>query len=392
MPTETMPRLFTPFSLAGVTFPNRIVLSPMCQYEAVNGHVQPWHLAHHARFALSGVGGAVLEATGISPEGRITPGCLGIWEDGQIAGLAGIVALYHGQGIPVGIQIGHAGRKASTARPWDGAAPLGPEGPEPAWQTVAPSALPHLPNWPVPQALDKAGIAGVIADFVSAGKRALAAGFDFVEIHGAHGYLLHTFFSPLSNHRTDQWGGSLENRMRLPVAVATALREALPAAMPIIYRISAVDPDPAGITTEDSVALAAALKTAGVSLMDVSSGGIVSGSVRLSLPQEPGFQVPLANRLREGAHIPTMAVGLIITPEQAEEIVAEGRADLIAFGRELLADPAFAYRAAQVLGHPAPETVLPRNFAFYLERRAPLLAHLDSENGHYTRTNVRNGG
>lgn len=253
------PKLFEPFQLRAVQFLNRIVLSPMCQYAAVDGLVQPWHMAHHARFALSGVGSAIVEATGITPEGRITPGCLGLWDDRQIEGLTRIVDLYHSQQIPVGIQIGHAGRKASSALPWEGAGPLTASTAHPAWPTVAPSALAHMDRWPTPAPLDATGIARIVESFGSAARRAVKAGFDFVEIHGAHGYLIHSFFSPLSNKRTDAYGGSLENRMRFALDATKAMRANVPADMPVVYRISAIDNDPAGITIEDSVALCRSL-------------------------------------------------------------------------------------------------------------------------------------
>lgn len=370
----TAPHLFTPFQTRSVRFKNRIVLSPMCQYSAVDGHVTDWHLAHHARFALGGVGGAIIEATGVLPEGRITPGCLGLWSDEQVPGLARIAALYHSEAIPVGIQLSHAGRKASAARPFDGAAPLGPDSPEPAWQTVAPSALAHDAAWPTPHALDEAEIAGIVQAFADATRRAMAAGLDFVEIHGAHGYLINTFFSPISNKRTDGYGGSLENRMRFALEVTDAVRAALPADKPLFYRVSAVDGVEGGVTIEDTVALARALAARGVDVVDASSGGILGPVARAATRPAPGFQVPYADAIRHGAGVATMAVGLIVEPGQAEAVLADGHADLVAIGRELLADGDFAYRAALELGLENPSSVLPQKYAFYLSRRKAVLA------------------
>lgn len=369
----TAVKLFTPFPVRDVTFSNRIIVSPMCQYAAVDGEVQDWHLAHHSRFALSGVGGALVEATGVTPEGRITPGCTGLWHDGQIAGMAAVVKLYRDHNIPAGIQLAHAGRKASAARPWDGAQPLAISAPDQAWQTVGPSAVAHAAGWPAPHALSEAQIADIVTAFAAAACRAVAAGFDFIEIHGAHGYLIHSFLSPLSNMRTDHYGGNFENRARLALEIADAVRAAIPPGMPLFWRVSAVDHNPSGLQIEDTVLLAAVLKSAGVDVIDVSSGGI-HGPIAQAAPQHPGHQVPFAARIRREAKIATMAVGLIIDPAQAEAILANGDADLVALGRELLADPAFAYRAARALGLPSPETVLPNAFAFYLSRRDNILA------------------
>jgi len=361
--------LFTPFSSRGTTFANRIVVSPMCQYRAVEGCVSAWHLAHHARFALGGVGGAVIEATAVERDGRISEGCLGLWEDGQIAGFRQLAELYHGQGIPLGVQIGHAGRKASSASPWDGAGPLASAVPSRGWTTVGPSALAHAEGWPAPVALDEASIARIVAAFVASARRAVDAGLDFVELHGAHGYLLHEFLSPLANHRTDRYGGSFENRARLALEVAQAIRLAVPDVMPLWYRASCVDESTGGVTLDETVELARRLKDTGVDLIDCSSGGI-RGPVATSLRVEtPGHQVPYAERIRRETGIAAMAVGLITDPAQADRIIGEGAADLVAMGRELLADPNFVYRAARSLGHPAAHDVLPRNFAFFLARR-----------------------
>jgi 2,4-dienoyl-CoA reductase-like NADH-dependent reductase (Old Yellow Enzyme family) len=365
----TTPKLFEPLTIAGVRFRNRIALSPMCQYKSVDGFVNGWHLAHHARFALGGIGCAILEASGVTAAGRITPGCLGIWKDEHIAGLRRVVELYHEQGIPVGIQIAHAGRKGSAARPWDGAGPLLRDAPELAWRTVGPSALAHAEGWPVPHALSEAEIDDIVAAFAAATTRAMYAGFDFVEIHGAHGYLIHSFFSPLANQRTDHYGGTRDNRMRLALGVTEAVRAALPADKALLYRVSAVDDSEGGVTIDDTIALAKALKERGVDVVDVSSGGIFGPIARSRAQQVPGHQVPFASAIRKGAGIATMAVGLILDPGQAEAIVAEGHADFVALGRQLLAEPSFAYRAAVELGLEQPSSVLPQAYDFYLARR-----------------------
>lgn len=372
----TVAKLFTPFEIRSVRFPNRIVVSPMCQYQAVDGLVQDWHRAHHARFALSGVGGAVIEATGVVPEGRITPGCLGLWHDEQIAGMAEITRLYRTHGIPSGIQLAHAGRKASAALPWQGAGPLAAAGSPLAWQTVGPSATAPAEGWPVPHELTQSEIANLVQAFAAAARRAVTSGFDFVEIHGAHGYLIHSFFSSLANTRTDAYGGSFEGRSRFALEVTEAVRAAIPDDMPLFWRVSAVDHDPSGVQIEDTVRLSQLLKAAGADVIDVSTGGISGPIGRSGPPQFPGHQVPYAARIRREADVATMAVGMIMEPALAEKILEDGDADLVALGRELLADPAFAYRAARELGVPAAEGILPQPFSFHLARREQALARL----------------
>lgn len=362
------PALFTPFACRGVTFRNRIILSPMCQYVAEDGHATDWHRAHHARFALGGVGGAVVEATGVTADGRITPGCLGIWSDDHIAGLSTITKLYHDHGAAVGIQLAHAGRKASAHLPWDGAQSIDPSDAR-AWQTVAPSALPFLDGWPTPHALTEDEIAGIIDAFAAAAQRAVAAGFDFVEVHGAHGYLIHSFVSPLSNQRTDSWGGDEAGRFRLPLEIVRRLRAELPEGMPIFYRLSLFDGVEGGLVVDDMVRLAAALREAGVDVVDCSSGGVRGGSGVADAAPSPGYLVPHAARIRAEGGVASMAVGLIVTPEIADQAIASGSADLVAIGRELLSDSNFAFRSASVLGMERPNAVFPRNYAFFLERR-----------------------
>jgi 2,4-dienoyl-CoA reductase-like NADH-dependent reductase (Old Yellow Enzyme family) len=371
----TLPALFTPLTLRGLTLRNRVVLSPMCQYSAVDGAVQDWHHQHHARFAAGGIALGFVEATGVTRDGRITHGCTGIWNDDQVPGLKRITELYRSYGAASGIQIGHAGRRASAERPWDGAAPIKEDktGPEAAWQRVAPSAVPEREGYPAPRALTEAEIEELIGAFVAATKRALAAGFDVVEIHGAHGYLIHSFVSPISNRRSDAYGGSLEKRMRFPLLVAEAVRAVWPAEKPLFYRASFVDGVADGTTVEDSVALAKALKARGVDAIDCSSGGM-AGSISLSSNKLiPGFQVPYAAAVHREAQMASIAVGAIVEPKQAEAIIAKGEADLVAIGRQFMAEPHWLYRAALELGHPEPDSVLAKNYAFYLSRRANVL-------------------
>lgn len=365
-----VPNLFTPFVLRGVSFANRIMVSPMCQYIAGDGHTARWHHAHHGRFSLSGVGGAMVESTGVTREGRITPGCLGIYLESHVAGLREITDIYHDQGIPVGIQLSHAGRKASAAVPLKGAAPLIDSYPDEAWESVAPSPIAMTDGWPVPREMSEAEIEQTIEAFGIAAERAVRSGFDFVEIHGAHGYLINSFFSPLSNRRNDKWGGEkLQNRMLFALRIAETIRTVLPDTMPLIFRNSSVDGFDGGITIEDSIVLARELKARGVDLIDCSSGGISGASGRAGTRPAPGYLVPYAREIRHNADIPTMAVGLIVAPEQAEQIIVNGDADLVAMGRQLLDDPGFPYHAAKALGHPNPESVLPESYAFFLSRR-----------------------
>jgi 2,4-dienoyl-CoA reductase-like NADH-dependent reductase (Old Yellow Enzyme family) len=364
-----LPALFEPFRVRGVTFRNRVVVSPMCQYSAADGHANDWHYAHHGRFALSGVGGAVVEASGVTANGRITPGCLGIWDDAHVPGLRKIVEIYHAQRIPVGIQLAHAGRKASAAVPLEGAKPLAISHPALQWQTVGPSAIAPMDGWPTPRALTANDVAEVVAAFAAAARRARAAGFDFVEIHGAHGYLIHSFLAPLANRRTDEWGGDFAGRTRLALAITDAVRAALQDDMPLFYRTSAVDDVDGGVTLHDTLVLARELSTRGVDCIDCSSGGITGPSGRARVPLAPGYLVPYARAVHVDAGIATMATGLITTPELANRIVAEGSAQLLAIGRQLLAEPSFAYRAALELGHPEPHDVLPPAYALFLKRR-----------------------
>ena len=365
------PKLFTKLKLRSLELKNRIVVSPMCQYMAIDGHVQDWHMGHHARFAFGGPALSFVEATGVTPEGRITHGCTGIWDDSHVVGYRKIVELYKSQGIAVGIQIGHAGRRASAVRPWDGAQPI-PEDAieEPAWERIGPSPIAEQDGYPPPRGMTHQDITELVEAFASATQRALDAGFDTVEIHGAHGYLLHSFFSPISNLRNDQYGGDLRRRMTLPLMITEAVRAIWPDDMPVFFRVSAVDNVPGGITIDDTVVLSKELNAHGIDVIDCSSGGMLGPATLSRAKLERGYQVPYAEKIKLDANVNTMAVGLIIEPEQAETILDNGQADLIALAREMMSDSNWAYHAALRLGHESPHDVLPPSYAFHLERRA----------------------
>lgn len=343
-----MSHLFSPIEIGGLVLPNRIAVAPMCQYSAADGSATDWHLQHWSMLALSGAGMVTVEATAVERIGRITHGDLGLYSDENEAAARRALAAarrWEQPGTRWGVQLAHAGRKASSQRPWEGDSWL--RGDADPWRTVAPSALPHGEGWHVPDALDDDGIARVVAAFVAAGRRAERAGFDFVEIHGAHGYLLHEFLSPVSNRRSDRWGGSLDNRMRLILEIARALRAALRPGTMIGARLSATDWIEGGFTADEAVAVAAALKAEGVAYVCASTGGIALG---VKVPAEPGYQVPFAERIRREAGVAARAVGLIDDPHHAEAILAEGRADLVALARAILADPRWPWRAAAALG------------------------------------------
>ena len=342
-----MSHLFAPLILRAITFRNRIGVSPMCQYSSVDGFASEWHLVHLGSFAVGGAGLVMTEATAVSPEGRISPQDLGIWDDAHVRMLARINAFLSAEGAVPGVQLAHAGRKASTHRPWGGGhgAVLPADG---GWTNVmAPSAMAFSDSYPMPRALTLDGIADVVRSFRDAAVRALAAGFQVIELHAAHGYLLHEFLSPLSNARTDAYGGSLENRARLCLEVVHAVRDVWPDTLPLFVRISATDWTEGGWTSDQSVQLARWLKSAGVDLIDVSTGGNVHGA---KIPVGPGYQVPFAQTVRSEADIPTAAVGMITTAEQAERIVADGAADLVLLARELLRQPHWPLLAAHALG------------------------------------------
>jgi 2,4-dienoyl-CoA reductase-like NADH-dependent reductase (Old Yellow Enzyme family) len=341
-----MDNLFSPISFRSITLPNRIAVSPMCEYSSTDGFANDWHLVHLGSRAVGGAGLVLTEAAAVLPEGRITPSDLGIWKDEHIAMLARIVDFLHAQGAYAGIQLAHAGRKASMQRPWEGERLLSPE--ESGWTNVAaPSAIPFNEKYAKPHQLDAAGIAEVKQAFAAATRRALTAGFDVIELHSAHGYLLHEFLSPLSNKRTDQYGGSFENRIRLLVETVDAIRAEWPANLPLFVRISTTDWTEGGWDEPQSVALAKILKQHGVDLVDCSSGGNVSGA---TIPTGPGYQVPFAEQIRSEADIATGAVGQITSAAQADQIVRTGQADLVLLARQMLRDPYWPLHAADELG------------------------------------------
>jgi 2,4-dienoyl-CoA reductase-like NADH-dependent reductase (Old Yellow Enzyme family) len=341
-----MSELFSPITFRGVTLPNRIAVSPMCEYSCEDGFANDWHLVHLGSRAVGGAGLVITEATAVLPEGRITPGDLGIWKGEHIAPLRRVVEFGHEQGARMGIQLAHAGRKASMAVPWDGDRLLATA--EGGWANVtAPSAIAFTDHYAQPTELDAAGIVRVKQAFADAAGRALKAGFDVVEIHSAHGYLLHEFLSPLSNKRIDEYGGSFENRIRLLLEAVDAVRGVWPEQRPLFVRISATDWTDGGWDIDQSVALAKVLKAHGVDLIDTSSGGNVMGA---KIPTGPGYQVPFAERIRKEAGIATGAVGQITEAKQAEAIVSSGQADVVLLARQMLRDPYWPLHAAEVLG------------------------------------------
>jgi len=346
-----MSRLFTPLQLRELRFRNRIFVSPMCQYSAErrDGMPDSWHLVHLGSRAVGGAGLVMVEATGVSRAGRISPQDLGLWSDAQRDAFRPIAEFVRAQGAVPAIQLAHAGRKASTDQPWRGGKPLASD--TGGWQPLAPSPLPFAEGYTTPHALTPVEIDGVVRDFADATTRALAAGFEVVEIHMAHGYLLHSFLSPLSNRRTDDYGGNLDNRVRLPLAVAGAVRDLWPNHLPVFVRISASDWVEGGWDLAQSIELARRLKEIGIDLIDCSSGGL---SPDQRIPATPGFQVPFAAAIRRESNIATGAVGLITEPEQAEQIVARGEADVVLLARAMLRDPYWPLHAARALGTDVP--------------------------------------
>lgn len=377
------PHLFQPLKLRSLATRNRVVISPMCQYSAHEGHLDDWHLAHLGRFAMGGAGIIFTEASAVQKSGRITHGCPGLWTDSQIPGHARVAQFALRNGAIPAIQLGHAGRKGGMQRPWFGNGPLNDadtaRGDMP-WTPVGPSALPVAEGWPIPHELTEADIQDLIADYVSAAKRALLAGYKIAEIHGAHGYLVHSFLSPLSNKRSDKYGGDLTGRMRLALEIAEAVRTVWPADLPLFFRTSAVDGTPDGWTLDDTVVLARDLKAVGVDVMDCSSSGIAGAATASgNQKRQPGFQVGYAERVRHDVDMTTMAVGLITHPQQAEDILAQGRADLIAIGREALVNPMWALHAAQTLGHDTVFETWPEQSGWWLAGRQKTSDFYDPE-------------
>lgn len=375
--------LFSPLTIRGVTLPNRVVLSPLCMYSANSGVASSWQFAHLSTFARGGVGLVFAEASGVEPRGRITPRCLGIWTDEQADALRPTTAFISSMGSVPGMQIAHAGRKASAAPPWAKGVPLMPGDTswgDPGWQTVAPSEVPLAEGWPTPHALNEDEIAETVGAFADSARRAAAAGFKVLEIHGAHGYLIHSFLSSLSNTRNDGYGGDLAGRMRFALEVTEAVRAAWPEELPLFFRLSAIDGH--GWNIEDSISLAAALKERGVDVVDCSAGGITGAPAFRAqddgkpLPQSGqrplGFQVPYAEAIRSEAEIKTMAVGRIVDPRQAEDILVNGQADLVALGRELMHDPFWALHAAEALNEPDAFRLWPEQYRWAIVRRAEL--------------------
>jgi len=349
--------LFDPFPLRGVTLRNRIGVSPMCQYSAQDGFANDWHLVHLGSRASGGAALVIAEATAVEARGRISPQDLGLWNDAQIEMLARITTFIKSQGAVPAIQLAHAGRKASTARPWEGGGPVGAD--QGGWQPVGASAIPFAATYPTPTELSTQDVGAIGHAFRDAAVRAHDAGFDWVEIHAAHGYLLHSFLSPLSNQRTDRYGGSFDNRIRLLLETAQTMRSVWPEAKPLTVRISCTDWVEGGWTLEESIELARRLKDAGVDLIDCSSGG---SSPSAMAPVGAGYQTPFAERIRREAGIPTAAVGLITQPMQADEIIRNGRADVVLLARELLRDPYWPLHAAQTL-HQRDHAPLPPQYA-----------------------------
>ncbi len=381
----SQPRLFTPIALRGVTSRNRIVISPMCQYSAEDGVANDWHLVHLGKFAQGGAGIVMTEATAVNPEGRITHGDLGLWHDGQIAPMKRIASFLRANGAVPAIQLAHAGRKASMQRPWYGNAALTAEdvarGDKP-WTIVAPSAIPMDDGWLMPHELTEPELKQLRDDFRLATLRAVEAQFDVLELHCAHGYLLHEFLSPLSNKRNDSYGGDRAGRMKFPLEIIETVRAAWPKDRPLFVRISSVDGIDGGIAISDSVAFVNEAKAKGADVIDCSSGGLMGSATAARIPRGYGFQVPFAEQIRNETRVTTMAVGLILHPQQAEDIVAEGKTDLVAVGREALFDPNWPLHAELALSDTKGEIgdgtfdSWPKQYGWWLERREPGLRKL----------------
>ncbi|MEM7598861.1 MAG: NADH:flavin oxidoreductase/NADH oxidase [Pseudomonadota bacterium] len=375
-----MSKLFSPYTLRDVTVRNRIAVSPMSQYRAVDGHANAWHMVHLGRFALGGAGLVFAEATAVTRDGRRTHGDLGLWEDAQVDGLAPIAAFLKSEGAVPGVQLAHAGRKASERRPWHGETPVDAEDEtlrgEAPWEAIGPSAIPYADGWPAPREMTEDDIARVIGAFADAARRAHQAGLEMLEVYAAHGFLIHQFLSPIANQRTDRWGGSLDNRMRLAIEVARAIRAAWPERLPVSFRLSATDWLDGGVEMDDTLVVARALKAEGVDMIDCSSGGIGGKDRPRRMQISQGFQVPFAAKLREEVGIPTMAVGFLWDAAHCDAIVAQGQADMIALARELLDDPNWPLHAAADLGADEGHQMWPVEAGWWLMKRARLLSKL----------------
>lgn len=375
--------LFSPVTVRGITFQNRIVVSPLCMYSAIDGIAQPWHLAHLSTFARGKAALVFAEATAVEAIGRITPDCLGIWSDAHVEALKPITAFIKQMGSVPGIQLAHAGRKASTSAPFRGGKPLASDDAQ-AWLPVAPSAIAVGPGFPLPDELSIDQIRHLVESFAQAAKRSIQAGFEVIELHGAHGYLIHSFLSPVSNQREDEYGGDITGRMRFALEVSAAVRAAVGEEMPLFFRISAVDGVEGGWTMDDSVLLAKELGKSGIDVIDCSSGG-VSGAPRFraaddgkplnkTSAREAGFQVPYAARIRKDTDVMSMAVGVIVDAHQAETIIEKGQADFVALGREIMHDPFWPLHAAEILGVDADFKMWPEQYAWAVDRRSQIAA------------------
>ena len=375
-----MSTLFSPYSLREVAFKNRIAVSPMSQYRARDGYANTWHMVHLGRFALGGAGLVFAEATAVEQDGRRTHGDLGLWEDAQVEALRPITEFLSSEGAVPGIQLSHAGRKASERRPWHGETPVDHEDvadrAEDPWPAIAPSPVPYADGWPTPTAMSTSDIQRVIASFGAAARRAHDAGFKVIEVYAAHGFLVHQFLSPISNQRTDEWGGSAENRNRFAVEVAKAIRAHWPDAYPLIFRLSGTDWLESGIEIEDTVHTARLLRESGVDMIDCSSGGISGKERPRRMTIEQGFQVPFAEQIKAEAGLASMTVGFLWDADACEEIIASGRADMIALARELLDDPNWPLHSARMLGADQGHTHWPVESGWWLEKRHRLTSKL----------------
>lgn len=375
-----MATLFSPFTLRDITFKNRIAVSPMSQYRAVDGHANDWHMVHLGRFAMGGAGLVYAEATAVEQDGRRTHGDLGLWDDAQIKELAPVADFIRREGAVPGVQLSHAGRKASERRPWHGETPVDAddvsERGEAPWTACAPSPLPYADGWPTPTEMSEDDIQRVIHAFGQAARRAKEAGFQIIEVYAAHGFLIHQFLSPISNQRTDAWGGSAENRQRFAVEVAKSIRAHWPAGFPLAFRLSATDWLDGGVEVDDTVQIAKALKAAGVDLIDCSSGGIGGKERPRRMTIGEGFQAPFAAQVRAEAEVPTMAVGFLWDAAFCEELLASGKADMVALAREVLDDPNWPLHSAAELGQNDGHAFWPIEAGWWLMKRDRLLSKL----------------